>query len=189
MDRDKMYLNKLMEFAQFHVDMYKTNDILVTDLEKMNEKAMENIKDECWRRMAIRTTFSTLDALCYYLKQITLRLSEMMKTELGEKQRAFLTGVITDKKTGKKKLFQVSILENVKGTFKEFAKLWGKKCYIARDYNAWRQFCESIEIRHRITHPAKSSDLQITEDDYFKVGDSFEWFSLKFGELIALIEP
>lgn len=177
-----LQLKKALSFVS---EMFKIRDILLEDLAKTVKRVEEDMEDECWRRMVIRTAETVIDVVCYYLKQTTLRFNETIKKKLTEDQISFLIGIKKCEISGEviEMPYKISVKDNIKRTFKEFAALFGIR-YIIADDKEWTECLDTIDIRHRITHPKTSTDLKVSEEDYYKASIALEWFSNKLGDLL-----
>jgi hypothetical protein len=48
----------------------------------------------------------------------------------------------------------------------------------------WQSFLEAIKVRNRITHPKKTADLVVSQDDLKNVIKTFEWLDSGFFTLM-----
>ena len=55
--------------------------------------------------------------------------------------------------------------------------------------NEWKVFQEAVDIRNRVTHPKKPSDLNVTKTDFKKVIRAHDWYVANLRKLSKAIKP
>lgn len=149
---------------------------------------IEGLKDQenpRTRRIAIRSIFASIEALCSLIMAFSLPLL-IKKLETNPKfskdpevffkvcALSDMSYIINDKGEIKieplrspmknKLLFALSTL-----AFLYDVKLNPKKVV------GWEKFLKAIKIRNRITHPATLEDLNVSKNDYEIVVDGLKW--------------
>jgi len=140
--------------------------------------------------MAIRTCITIIDALCFRIKQATLATCKIRGKYLSVKDIEILSEVrIKKAKKGKVKKIPkyTESKENIKFTFKKFAYAFDTHFEIKED-ESWNFYRQTLEIRHRITHPKKIENLHVSARDYNTASKAFEWFGKCFGRLLSEIK-
>lgn len=143
------------------------------------------------RRMRIRSTFATIEALTYVWKQIALAAHPNPQCSvITEAERAFAqeqefrlteTGDVEIRRT------KISLEANLR-----FAhKLLAKSCSITSELDVsrigWQSLKRAIKIRDRITHPKHVSDVTISAEEYTDVKKAFKWVLISHVQLYAEI--
>jgi hypothetical protein len=77
---------------------------------------------------------------------------------------------------------RISFLSLVAYTLKTFAKQVGFEEEVLSD-NRWEAFCQSTQIRHRITHPKFHTEIEITDDELKTIDRGLEWWKEIYTEL------
>ncbi|TET70317.1 MAG: hypothetical protein E3J56_08250 [Candidatus Aminicenantes bacterium] len=173
----KIYFSQVNEFT-------KIIDILMKDLNRVVDKSNEMInkdkqksekifldQQETWLRQANRITITSIEAICFKMKQITLLLFDNTDKNLSQNDREKLS---EKKNDGSPRYLRTN--ENVKFAFKMFAKVLGFPFKIRFD-EKWANFLKVIEIRNSLTHPKSSNDLKISVRDHNNTADAFIWFN------------
>lgn len=70
---------------------------------------------------------------------------------------------------------RIPFLSLVAYTLKTFAKQVGFEKEVLSD-SRWGAFCQSIQIRHRITHPKLQTEVEITDDELKTIDIGLEWW-------------
>ena len=77
---------------------------------------------------------------------------------------------------------------NLRFTSKTMSALFHTDVDLGIGTVAWERFLDAIEIRNRITHPKKTSDLEITDDERQKCVQVVGWFNVIVHGFIEAIE-
>ena len=75
--------------------------------------------------------------------------------------------------------------ENLAFTLRTFAQAHAPSFDLDRGGSGWSDFKAALELRHRVTHPKKASDLEVSEADMTKVDAFVAWFSSELKKLMA----
>jgi len=136
-------------------------DVFTKDMNKIfgfHDKVKYKSDLQFWMRITVRTVIDSIDALIYR-ERIMAR--ELIKHRGIEKQLP-----PKPKKT------------NLRYIFKVLAIAFDSTFEIKEDDEKLKDYSEAREIRRRITHPKKLTDLDISlEEEYGKFMDTFLWFS------------
>ena len=82
---------------------------------------------------------------------------------------------LTDNGKLKSEPNRIPLLSLVAYTLKTFAKQVNLQKDVLSD-NRWEAFCQSIKIRHRITHPKFHSDIEITDEEIKIIDNGLDWW-------------
>lgn len=146
--------------VRYILETTKMVDVLTKDMEKIVEFS-ENVKyvsdAQFWMRILVRTTIDSINALIYRLETASRDLIKLRGVE--------------------KKLPPKPKKKNLRYIFKVFAVALDSTFEIKEDDVRLNDYSEAREIRRRITHPEKLTDLDISlEKEYVKFIDTFRWF-------------
>jgi len=173
---EKIYFSEMDE-------LIKIISILLKDLKRIIDQSNKKVAeleqksegvflDEqgTWFRQANRITISTVEAICFKMKQITLLLFDHSNKTLSQKER---------EKLSERKLngtpFYLKTKDNVKFSFKMFAKVLGIPFEIK--YNKdWANFLKVINKRNNLTHPKSENDLKMSVKEHRNTANAFYWF-------------
>ena len=147
----------------------KSNEMINKDKQKSEKIFLD--QQETWLRQANRITITSIEAICFKMKQITLLLFDNTDKNLSQNDREKLS---EKKNDGSPRYLRTN--ENVKFAFKMFAKVLGFPFKIRFD-EKWANFLKVIEIRNSLTHPKSSNDLKISVRDHNNTADAFIWFN------------
>jgi len=70
---------------------------------------------------------------------------------------------------------RIPFLSLVAYTLKTFANQVGFEKEVLSD-SRWEAFCQSTQIRHRITHPKFHTEIEITDDELRTIDSGLEWW-------------
>ena len=172
----KIYFSQVNELA-------KIINILMKDLERVIDKSNEMVnkykqkpekifldQQETWFRQANRITITTIDAICFKMKQITLLLFDNSDKNLSPEDREKLSEKKSD---GSPHYLRTH--KNVKFAFKMLAKISGFPFEIKFD-KKWANFLKVVRKRNSLTHPKSLNDLNMSARDHNNTADAFSWF-------------
>jgi hypothetical protein len=137
---------------------------------------------ETWRRIAIRTSFTSIELLCNQLNSITLRYIEVIGNRLNEADLCFLFGVTESAEITKPRVRFGKYYSN---TLRVYAAAQGDEYQPDESSSEWQLFVKGIKIRNRITHPRKTKDFRVSLSDYNKAQRGYLWAILRFSEMRA----
>jgi hypothetical protein len=143
------------------------------------------------RRMYVRSTFATIEAWIYVMKQMALRMHPDPKCPtISEAERAFAQEHeyrLTDSGDVETRRAKISLETNLRFGFKLLAKAGSIPSELNVSGSDWQSFRRAIKIRDRITHPKSVSDLNISDEDYNDVSDGFGWVLVSHVNLFTAI--
>jgi len=166
------------QLALLDTDAQEVISILVGDVQKCCDRINKNPYDESSARAAIRNYIALIEAILYFMKQLTLIRSGLKGYKLISKDEESLTGKRFEIRRGEKREIpvQMKFLEDVKFTLRMFSKVLGLNFQINFEDPGWQKLNIAKEIRHRLTHPIKGADLKVSRQDYDDVSLAAKWF-------------
>ena len=122
------------------------------------------------RRIYARVLFAYIEGSIYLLKRVLLKLHEM------NPQIAFFTDAerslllecsyeIDVRGRPQEKQIKLKTLSNIVFTLNLYDRVHSGSRGIDKGGDGWRSLSKALLIRHRITHPKRSSDVDITDAD------------------------
>jgi hypothetical protein len=164
-------------------DMIELSNILTTDLKRVVEISDEKIQQykdrperqflneqETWIRLSIRLLFTTIEAVCFKLKQFALIGYKVRNKPLDVKDRIKLT---EEKEDGSPSFLHTD--DNLKYAFK-MAAVSVDKTYQIEFGKEWAIFQKLLKKRNGLTHPKKIGDLAVSIKDQGDAADIGIWF-------------
>lgn len=141
----------------------------------VNNLLKQDSNNQYLRRIFIKTTFSVIEGYLNVLNQSVLDLHKYEKIQLTKQEIEQLEEIQErkDKKIPKFMPFN----KKVRFSLETYARKVGEFEYLI-DINTaeWKNFEASILIRHRLTHPHKTEDLIIGEEELGIMLDASKWF-------------
>lgn len=155
--------------------------ILVSDIRTLCERIGADLYDETSARAVVRAHFSLIEAIIFYMKELTAIVMDFEGhgETLSKKEKEQLLGKRFEIRRGKLKevpLPRQSFLERVKFTLKIYLKAWGVEYSINYKDEGWQKLVLALQIRDRLTHPAKSGDVALSRKDFETVSYGGRWF-------------
>ena len=143
------------------------------------------------RRIYVRSTFATIEAWIYVMKQMALRMHPDPKCRtISEAERTFAQEHeyrLTDSGDVETRRTKISLEANLRFGFKLLAKAGSVSSELDVSGSEWQSFRRAIKIRDRITHPKSISDLNISDEDYNDVSKGFGWVLISHVKLFTAI--
>ena len=143
------------------------------------------------RRLYVRSTFATIEAVIYVMKQIALASHPDPKCQtISEADRAFALEQaykLTDSGDVEARPTKIALEANIRFAFKLLAKATSVSDVLDVSGAGWQSFQRAVKVRDRITHPKRVSDLTIADSEYADVSAAFKWLlisHLKLGNEI-----
>lgn len=171
--------------AQRFADLEKTSmsiiPILASDVQILCARIDKNQYDSTSARAAVRCYFSEVEAIIYFMKELTSILYETKKFGgiLSEDEKEKLAGKRREIKRGKLRetiLPRQPFLDKVKFVLKIYSKIHNIDYRIDHESKGWQKFVVASKIRHRLTHPSKIGDVDVSREDYDTVAFASKWF-------------
>jgi hypothetical protein len=168
-------------------ELLGVNVVLREDIQSLLDAYPDNWGHGTLQRALVRACWAHVDAVVFGLKRITLRAAELGSEPMSADEHKFLLerSFVVDSSGGaRKKTEYAETKDNVKRVLKlactKFNLGW------APDFSGkeWLEFGQSLELRHRVTHPKSRADLDIAPEEIELHRRSFLWFSGLFNTLL-----
>ena len=157
--------------------------ILLSDLSSASKQVKEKPSDHFLRRMTVRCFAAAVDGIVFGLKQFAQATGELTEYKFTSDELFLLTEVPVELKDGKKPRFPV-FRDNIKQTFKLFAKVYGTICPTDFNQSGFNSMCETFELRHRLMHPKSYVTFCVTDDEKQKCAEAAAWLHLELNHLL-----
>ena len=167
----------VLELHEETKDFMHRTRLLGRDVSRSFESLNKSPKDEFWRRVVVKNVFTFLEGCTFGFKRLALHQSEIYEVEFSPAEVAMLKEekhVLNSKGEAEtqERNFQ-RFIPNLRFALNCFAKSHG----FAFDFDISEVPLKELEdLRNRITHPKKLSDLTITDDDIKKAQKVGQWF-------------
>jgi hypothetical protein len=158
-------------------------EILLSDLSCASKQVKEKPSDQFLRRMTVRCFAAAVDGIVFGLKQLAQATGELTEYKFTPEELFLLTEVPVEIKGGKKPRFPV-FRDNIKQTFKLFAKVYGTVCPTDFNQSGFNSMCETFELRHRLMHPKSYVTFCVTDDEKQKCSEAAAWLHSELNRLL-----
>ena len=149
------------------------------DVENLLSVYRDDWSSQTLRRTFIRASWSMIEGVVFCVKRLTLRACELGSVDLPSDEHLFLSElqfIVDPAGEAKMETRRVDTLSNFKRSLKiaalRFDLLW-KPVFSG---TGWRDLAESLEIRHRLTHPKSTAECEVSDDELTLHLAGFEWF-------------
>lgn len=157
--------------------------ICMEDIAACHKLSMEQPKNQTWRRLLIRTLFSSIECWCHSINQNTTEDHLSSIKNLSAEDAAFLRGN-KFAQNNKEKKNKFRFRDYFERTLRVHAAVQRTDYSIPVGENR-ELFLKAIIIRNRITHPRNSSDLHIGDLEFDEARKGCLWAAGCIKELFA----
>ena len=165
--------------------------IVLHDVKRCTASVNRRPKNQFWRRALVRSLFALIEAHVYGMKRIAIMNCSLYEIDFSQADLALLhehkyvlkdngEAVATD---GNYPQF----LPNLKFSFRAFSKAHGSSFSLNTD--GLSKLAELLGVRHKITHPKRAHELNISDSQLKLVEDVWKWFSAEWVRLGADCVP
>jgi hypothetical protein len=161
-------------------DFIELTTELSGDIHQCAIKLEEDKTDQFWRRMALKNLISTIEGFIYTSKKLALQFSYFSKVNLSQAEIALLNETNFRLKDNGDVKIDDSKLRTKANLL--FALKMCSKAVVAppiefdKTKDTWLALLQSIEIRHRITHPKNKHSLFITDEEFKLIELAADWY-------------
>ncbi len=145
------------------------------------EELLERSDTQFARRALVRAAFAFNEGYVYWLKgKVTQWLLEK-SCDTGNSEIAKILLLSDDSyrpnRQGKieSEPNRISFLNLCAFVLRTAAECWDSDPSTLFSDNGWKEMQVSLEIRHRITHPKKPEDLDISDDELYSISEAHQW--------------
>jgi len=124
-----------------------------------------------------------IDSYCYKLKEIIYLESRRKRLPISSKDLNYIVEISKDSQ-GNLRRSHISCECNIKYILEKLALIYKKTWRLGDHSKEWVTFLSSIEIRDRLTHPKIARDLEVSDEDFSRVGSSLGWLLSCFSEVL-----
>ena len=152
-------------------------------LERINETG-----DQAFRRSAVRAVFALIEGVVFSLKQVALNSERSSGATFSPAERALLNEEsyrLADSGIPEVKQDFSPLPRSLRFAFDALRKATGSEYQLEIEDEGWKAFRNLIQVRNRITHPKRSSDLEVVDEEVKLLKQTYSWFVRCFG--LALI--
>jgi hypothetical protein len=161
----------------------KLFEIMFSDLKHASSEMKAHPVDQFWRRTTIRALAATLDGIIFCLKQTALATGPMAGFKFSKEELFFLSEEAVEPINEKKPKLP-SFRENLKKTFKLFAKTYNIPCPTDFNQDGFAALCETYELRHRLVHPKSYMTFCVSDHEKQRAGEAIYWLNNERNKLL-----
>lgn len=165
--------------------------MLREDIQRLLNKFADDWDDQTLRRLLVRSCWAYIEAVVYGLRQVTLAACTLGSVDISARTRSFLsetTIVVNSSGEARIELVRTGTLKNIKLTLKLAAKHFDVEWRPNFGNEGWNQLRQSLELRHRLTHPKSARSLVVENDETESHRDAFLWFSRGFNNFLESLK-
>lgn len=177
-------IQKAEQVQQLREQMAHTLEPLYGDANFALAEWLKDKGNQFWRRTLIRCILVVIEAVIWNMKNMIPRLAGISGVPLS----VFELEVVNErsvKPDGQTKTKYIRFPENLKNTFKIFAKVHGAT-YSMNDAHDFDALCDTNELRNRLMHPKIPTDPPVTDDDIRKSQRGLAWLSNEHNRLVEI---
>lgn len=157
----------------------------------MSQKMLKKTTKPFWRRTLVRSLFACIEGINHHMKSVAIGLAEVNSVKLTRAEYAFLreeTYNLTDKGDAKVELrSRLRTADNLLFTLKTTARAAKSSYPVDKASEDWCSFKEALRIRHRITHPKSSGDLELSDAELRVVQKTIKWYFTSVNDVLSIM--
>ena len=172
-------------------DLLHANTLLREDIQRLMDAFNDDWDDQTFRRILVRACWSHIEAVVFGLKQMVLMACTLGSEDLSAKTQAFLRESeisVDGRGNATVRVVRTDTLKNVKLSLKLASKYFDVPWKPNFRAPAWGQLAESLELRHRLTHPKSAAALFVSDSETEALRDGFLWFSGGFNDFLQSMQ-
>jgi hypothetical protein len=159
---------------------------LVEDATRLNDMLLKE-PSAFWMRAFTRAFFAMVEGTIFGMKQTILTAWAALGLNIPIAELAILFEEGYDVKDNGDAKVQTKFLRlqnNLRFTVKMYAKVFEYNYTLDVQGDGWQAFNRSIDIRHRLTHPKRVEELNISIEDVEDIQIGFSWYMESVGGLV-----
>jgi hypothetical protein len=157
--------------------------IMFSDLKHASGEMKAHPGDQFWRRTTIRALAATLEGIVFCLKDTTVATGPMNGYKFSDDELFFLTEKAVKSTSGKKQKY-LTFRDNLKETFKFFAKVHKATCPTDFQQDGFAALCETYELRNRLVHPKSFMTFCVSDKEKARAGEAIKWLHTELKNLM-----
>lgn len=168
----------------------ETTKILLCDITEALRLYNKNPLDQFSRRAYVKAVFSYIEGHLYQFKQFMISLETIMnpyKLPGGNSRIGLFTTaevhvlkertyIAKSNGTAEERFSMLNLQDNIQFTYHLLEKTLEINFQLDCRGAGWQALREAQNIRNRITHPKKSSELIVSDQDIAVVGNAAHWY-------------
>ncbi|RPH73926.1 hypothetical protein EHM76_04600 [bacterium] len=149
---------------------------------QQNRKIVANKDSQLARRNYLRSLYAFYEIALSEIREVAARLLAYDFDKNGEWELHKIFPLLDESarlnRNGKLDLEpnRMPFLPLVAYVLKTYAEEVGLEKDVLSD-SRWKAFCDSTQIRHRITHPKFHTEIEITDDELQTIDSGLEWWN------------
>jgi len=133
-----------------------------------------------------------IEGVVFCVKRLTLRACELGTVGLPSDEHFFLSElqfIVDPAGEAKLETRRVDTISNIKRSLKIAGLRFDLPWKPVFGGTGWRDLAESLDIRHRLTHPKSTAECEVSDDDLTLHLAGYEWFIQSSNEFqLALVK-
>ncbi len=150
-------------FDELNNDFLELNNELNNEINLITDLLHEN-DNSTWRRLYIKSVFSNIDAHLSFMKAHIAKVGDIDHLGLSAEEEERIFGKKSGTKRNKPKRV-TPFKENIFFALELYSQINYAFISLDRQSSEWRNMGTAIEIRNRITHPSRSSDIGVSKSE------------------------
>ena len=167
----------VLELHEETKDFMQRSRLLARDVSRSFESFHKSPQDGFWRRLVVTNVVTYLEACTFGFKRLALHQTEIFEVEISPAELALLKEeqhALNSKGEAESQEKPVQrFVPNLRFALNCFAKSHGLAFHLDISEVPLK---ELEDLRNRVTHPKKVSDLTITDEDIKKAEKVSQWF-------------
>lgn len=171
-------------------ELLNLSNILQGDAVQNYQALLADYENQVHRRSFVRSCWAYVEAVTFSVKQYTYSVCQMGTVNISQDEYAFLgnMSVMVDIE-GNIQIQRdpTKTLANVKRTFKLSSEIFELEWRLNFGSKGWENLRDSLQIRHRLTHPKSVAEVMVSPRDIQIQKDGIDWFVDGFNEYLQSI--
>lgn len=147
---------------------------------RVSASALAAQDTQAHRRSYVRTVFASIEGTANHLKIIALERGVASPTLFSNAEIAILREEAYALNAKGEAYVQPRFLrteDNLVFALRMYMRDLPAAFEIDRGGRGWQSFIQALSIRHRVTHPRRVADLEISDDEMKHVHGAYAWFN------------
>jgi hypothetical protein len=160
--------------------------VLDADVKFAAEQWRKSPSNQFWRRTLVRCLCALAEGVLSLLKNIAPDSAKFFEVELTEKDMEVATERrnYIDNGIQKSKPAFLKFSENLKETFKLFAKAHTVQFEIRYDKSGFKELCDTFDSRNKLMHPKGLFDVEVSDKAVDAADQGMKWFDSELHNLL-----
>jgi len=171
-------------------ELLNLSRVLQGDAIQNYQALLADYENQVIRRSFVRSCWAYVEAVTFSVKQYTFSVCQMGTVNISQDDQAFLGDMLVVVDVEGNIQIQrdpTKTLANVKRTFRLSAETFGVDWKPNFGSKGWENLRDSLQIRHRLTHPKSVAEVMVSSNDIQVQKDGIDWFVDCFNEYLESI--